>query len=255
MSESLIVFCQEWAVTVALTGYLAPVYPRHVMPVHGLAQLTRILQAYPRMPVVLGLYPHEHVVNLYRLQPLLAGRTVLFVGRCFYWTDYNLPEWLALKRYGFCTWDAMQDPLSRRMELRRFSHLCVYEKDEEDDSVGKPLSLSPAFPHMTERLVLERANRWLYRELPANGLTGNEIQVLSLMTEGRKGNMPIRTRSLHKNNGLYKLGMTKHLIALYRGVKVRPELQSRLTLQIEGNEESDTDEIQDTLLFRQEVGR
>ncbi|EAX1587309.1 hypothetical protein AB546_27310, partial [Salmonella enterica] len=49
--------------------------------------------------------------------------------RCFYWTDYNLPEWLALERYGFCTWDAMQDPFSRRMELRRFSRLCVDVKD------------------------------------------------------------------------------------------------------------------------------
>ncbi|ECR3852143.1 hypothetical protein F3V71_06085 [Salmonella enterica] len=115
MSESLIIFCREWAVTVALTGYLA--------------QLTRMLQAYPRMPVLLGLRPHEHVVDLYRLRPLLAGRAVLFVGRCFYWTDYNLPEWLALERYGFCTWDAMQDPFSRRMELRRFSRLCVDVKD------------------------------------------------------------------------------------------------------------------------------
>ncbi|HIF3662353.1 TPA: hypothetical protein ACX0A7_005059 [Salmonella enterica] len=117
----------------ALTGYLAPAYQHPVMPVHGLAQLTRMLQAYPRMPVLLGLRPHEHVVDLYRLRPLLAGRAVLFVGRCFYWTDYNLPEWLALERYGFCTWDAMQDPFSRRMELRRFSRLCVDVKDEGDD--------------------------------------------------------------------------------------------------------------------------
>lgn len=233
MSESMIVFCREWAVTVALTGYLAPVYHSPVMPVHGLAQLTRILQAYPRRPVVLGLRPHEHVVDLYRLRPLLAGRAVLFVGRCFYWTDYNLPEWLALERYGFCTWDAMQNPFSRRMELRRFSRLCVDEKDEGDDRGGESLSFSPAVPHMTETQVLERANRWLYRELSATGLTGYEVRVLSLMTEGRNGNLPSRTRSLHKNNGLYKLGMTKHLTDLYRGVKVRAALQSRLTLQTE----------------------
>ncbi|EIQ5834070.1 hypothetical protein LVD84_003693 [Salmonella enterica] len=251
MSESLIIFCREWAVTVALTGYLTPVYPRPVMPVHGLAQLTRILQAYPRMPVLLGLRPHEHVVDLYRLQPLLAGRAVLFVGRCFYWTDYNLPEWLALERYGFCTWDAMQDPFSRRMELRRFSRLCVDEKDDGDDREGKPLNPGPAVAFMTETQVLERANRWLYRELSATGLTGYEVRVLSLMTEGRNGNLPSRTRSLHKNNGLYKLGMTKHLTDLYRGVKVRAALQSGLTLQAEDI----FPETENIIPLRQEAGR
>ncbi|EEJ8976219.1 hypothetical protein HXP53_004866, partial [Salmonella enterica] len=67
----------------------------------------------------------QKITALYRHHGLLVARAVLFVGRCFYWTDYNLPEWLALERYGFCTWDAMQDPFSRRMELRRFSRLCV----------------------------------------------------------------------------------------------------------------------------------
>ncbi|HAF4434890.1 TPA: hypothetical protein G8M04_004901 [Salmonella enterica] len=246
MSESLIIFCREWAVTVALTGYLAPAYQHPVMPVHGLAQLTRMLQAYPRMPVLLGLRPHEHVVDLYRLRPLLAGRAVLFVGRCFYWTDYNLPEWLALERYGFCTWDAMQDPFSRRMELRRFSRLCVDVKDEGDDRGG-----GPAIPHMTETQVLERANRWLYRELSATGLTGYEVRVLSLMTEGRNGNLPSRTRSLHKNNGLYKLGMTKRLTDLFRGVKVRAALQSGLSQQTEDS----SPETGDIIPLRQEARR
>ncbi|EJF3243349.1 hypothetical protein SIM26_004411, partial [Salmonella enterica] len=71
----------------------------------------------------------QKITALYRHHGLLVARAVLFVGRCFYWTDYNLPEWLALERYGFCTWDAMQDPFSRRMELRRFSRLCVDVKD------------------------------------------------------------------------------------------------------------------------------
>lgn len=154
MSESLIIFCREWAVTVALTGYLTPVYPRPVMPVHGLAQLTRILQAYPRRPVLLGLRPHEHVVDL-------------------------------------------------------------------------------------------------YRELSATGLTGYEVRVLSLMTEGRNGNLPSRTRSLHKNNGLYKLGMTKHLTDLYRGVKVRAALQSGLRLQAEDT----SPETENIIPLRQEAGR
>ncbi|EJR8599394.1 hypothetical protein N0835_002705, partial [Salmonella enterica] len=171
---------------------------------------------------------------------------VLFVGRCFYWTDYNLPEWLALERYGFCTWDAMQDPFSRRMELRRFSRLCVDVKDEGDDRGGRP-----AIPHMTETQVLERANRWLYRELSATGLTGYEVRVLSLMTEGRNGNLPSRTRSLHKNNGLYKLGMTKRLTDLFRGVKVRAALQSGLSQQTEDS----SPETGDIIPLRQEVRR
>lgn len=129
MNETLIIFSREWAVTAALAAYLAPAYSRPAAVVHGLAQLVRVLEEQPFAPVVLGLRPHEHVSGLYRLQPLLSDRAVLFVGRCFYWTDYNLPEWLGMERYGFCTWDAMQHPFSRRMELRRFRQFAADTPD------------------------------------------------------------------------------------------------------------------------------
>lgn len=133
MNESLIIFSREWAVTAALTAYLSPVYSRSVRAVYGLAKLTSLLQTHPRTPLVLGLRPHEHVAELYRLQPLLAGRAVLFVGRRFYWTDYNLPEWLGLEQYGFCSWDTMGDPFSRRMEIRRFRQFAT---DMQEDDCG-----------------------------------------------------------------------------------------------------------------------
>ncbi|EBP5552437.1 hypothetical protein XQ81_25270, partial [Salmonella enterica] len=99
MSESLIIFSREWLVTASLTAYLVPVYFRPVTSVYDMTELTRYLRTQPRSPVVLGLRPHEHVTDLYRLQPLLAGRAVLFVSRSFYWTDYSLPEWLGLEQY------------------------------------------------------------------------------------------------------------------------------------------------------------
>ncbi|EDV0528937.1 hypothetical protein JXH75_004302 [Salmonella enterica subsp. enterica serovar Oranienburg] len=250
MNESPVIFCREWAVTAALTAYLAPVYSRPVTAVYGMSQLVCLLEKHPHTPVVLGLRPHEHVADLYRLQPLLAGRVVLFVGRRFYWTDYKLAEWLGLEQYGFCSWDTIHDPFSRRMELRRFRQ---FSSDMQED--GRPEEKNrqpiPALSAMTTMKILERANRWLYRELLAVGLTGFEVRVLSLMTEGRSGNLPSRTRSLHKNNGLNKLGMTKHIMNLYRGVKVRPALQAGLPLQ---TEESATSGTANILPFRQEAG-
>lgn len=227
MNESLIIFSREWAVTAALKAYLAPAYFRPVTEVHGLAQLVYALQEQPHTPVVLGLLPHEHVAELYSLQPLLADRAVLFVGRCFYWTDYNLPEWLGMARYGFCTWDEMQHPFSRRMELRRFRRFFATEECSADGVLVDVMPVTVAADTTVVR-ILERANRWLYREKLASGLTRYEARILSLLAEGRKGGLPCQTRSLHKNRGLCKLGMTKRLMDLYRGVKVRPELQAGL---------------------------
>ncbi len=229
MNESLIIFSREWVVTAALAALLAPAYSRPATVVYDLDHLVRVLRENPHSPVVLGLRPHEQVTQMYRLQSLLTGRAVLFVGRCFYWTDYSLPEYFGMTRYGFCTWDAMRDPFSRRMELRRFRRMSV---DEDDEKVaGEARQVAHAISGITDMKILERANRWLYRELAAAGLSGFEIRVLSLMTEGQKSNLPSRTRSVYKNSGLHKLGMTKHLMNLYRGVKVRPELQTGLPLQ------------------------
>ncbi|EDV4071928.1 hypothetical protein NB12_003900 [Salmonella enterica subsp. enterica serovar Pomona] len=221
MSESVIIFSREWLMTTALTALLTPAYVLSARPVYGPEQLVRTLREHPRTPLVLGLCLHEHVADLYRLQPLLTRRAVLFVSRRFYWTDYKLPEWLGLEQYGFCSWDTMLDPFSRQMKLRRLWGLSA---DGNDDNVV-PLSI---FSSVTEIQLQERVNRWLHRELSVAGLTEYEIQVLSLMTEGHRGDLPPQVRSVHKNNGLNKLGMTKHVMNLYRGVKVRPELQAGL---------------------------
>ncbi|EPA7566520.1 hypothetical protein ACQ5DV_005167, partial [Salmonella enterica subsp. enterica] len=227
MNEPLIIFSREWAVTAALSAYLVPAYAHSTMPVYGLDKLMYTLREQPRAAVVLGLRPHEHVAELYRLRPLLTRRAVLFVERFFYWTDYNLPEWLGLKRYGFGSWDTMQDPFSRRIALRCFRQQRPVGRNDDNVAVTGADIFVLAIP---EKKILERANRWLYRELSTAGLTGYEIRVLSLMVEGHNGNLPSRIRSLHKNNGLNKLGMTKRVMNLYRGVKVRPELQAGLPL-------------------------
>ncbi|EAV2673023.1 hypothetical protein EZL14_22385 [Salmonella enterica] len=227
MSESLVIFSREWAVTSALTAYLAPLFFRPVTAVYNFAQLNHLLREKPRTPVVLGLSPHEHVTDLYRLQPLLAGRAVLFVSRSFYWTDYSLPEWLGLEQYGFCSWDTLHNPFSRRREMRRFRQSAA-DMQGDGRATESVRWQAPAASVITGMQILEKANRWLYRELSAAGLNGFEVRVLSLVSEGLKGSLSSRTRSLYKNNGLLKLGMTKHVLNLYRGVKVRPELQAGL---------------------------
>jgi hypothetical protein len=227
MNKSLIIFSREWAVTASMRAYLSPVHFPLVTSAYDLATLIHLLREYPRTPVILGLSPHEHVEELYHLQRRLCCRVVLFVSRCFYWTDYSLPEWLGLKQYGFCSWDTMCDPFSRRREMRRFRHL-VDVTNKDDSTLENSSRPAPGVSAITRMEILERANWWLYRELSAAGLNGFEVRVLSLMSEGLKGSLSSRTRSLYKNNGLLKLGMKKHVLNLYRGVKVRPELQAGL---------------------------
>lgn len=218
MSDSVIIFSREWLITMALKALLEPACVLSARPVYDLGQLVMTLKEHPRTPLVLGLRPHEHVVDLYRLRPLLAGRAVLFVGRCFYWTDHQLPEWLGLSQYGLCSWDEMQERSIRQRVLWRFRQHSVSEEKREE---------APE-PGMTEMQILAQANQWLFRKQVMTGLSGSEIRVLSLATMGQKVNLPTGLRSQHKNNGLYKLGMTKHVMHLYRGVKVRPELQAGL---------------------------
>ncbi|EAA7988776.1 hypothetical protein ACEWQ7_004768 [Salmonella enterica] len=181
MSESLIIFSREWAVTPALTAYLAPVYFRPVTSVYDMTELTRHLRTQPRSPVVLGLRPHEHVTDLYRLQSLLAGRAVLFVSRRFYWTDYSLPEWLGLEQYGFCSWDTLHNPFSRWREMRRFRQSAA-DMQEDDRATESAMWQAPAASVIPGMQILERANRWLYRELSAAGLNGFEVRGLSSRT-------------------------------------------------------------------------
>lgn len=111
--------------------------------------------------------------------------------------------------------------------MRRFRQSAA-DVQEDDRTADGTRRQAPAASVITGMQILERANRWLYRELSAAGLNGFEVRVLSLMSEGLKGGLSSRTRSVYKNNGLLKLGMTKHVLNLYRGVKVRPELQAGL---------------------------
>lgn len=76
MSESVIIFSREWLMTTALTALLTPAYVLSARPVYGPEQLVRTLREHPRTPLVLGLCLHEHVADLYRLQPLLTRRAV-----------------------------------------------------------------------------------------------------------------------------------------------------------------------------------
>lgn len=243
MSKPMIICCKEWSVTVALAALLES---STIQAVYSRKQLIRVLQDNPGVPVVLGLNPHEHVVDLYQLKPLLMGREGVFIARCFYWTDYSLTKWLGLDRYSFCSWDTLQAPFSRLEKLQSFKRLTITEQCHYTAEMGTH-ALSPMPFPKTEVKVLEWANQWLSWKLAEAGLNANEIRVLSLMAEGRKVGLPCRVRSTHKVNGLYKLGMNKHVMNVYRGVRVRQELQSRwMTFGVEISTQSVSPYCQET---------
>ncbi|EBS0228726.1 hypothetical protein DTU91_23640, partial [Salmonella enterica subsp. enterica serovar Schwarzengrund] len=76
--------------------------------------------------------------------------------------------------------------------------------------------------------LIRLVNTWLYRQMLEAGLSRYEIMALLLLSESHRGKLTSRALSYYKNRGLYKLGMTSSIISLYRGIKVRPELQAVL---------------------------
>lgn len=216
MSEPVLVYCRQWPMTTALAALLAPEYCVPVIPLYTKADLVLCLQKNRYSPVVLGLSPHEHVAELYRLQPLLSGRSVLFVAYRFYWTDYRLPAFCGMQSYQCCTLDALCAPFTRRREIRRFRRLT---------KADVPVSVMPVLA--TEQ-ILSAANGWLYGQMKASGMSMYEYVILQLLSENQRGGFSSRVLSHYKNSGLSKLGMTRHVSNLFRGVKVRPILQARL---------------------------
>ncbi|MEX9085535.1 hypothetical protein ACV2IU_14855 [Salmonella enterica subsp. enterica serovar Rubislaw] len=217
MSESVLVFCHQWPVTVTLDALLTPGYTDGVLLLHTRESLCRALRDYPCSPLVLGLSPHEHVVELYRLQEWLTGRPVLFVARHFYWADYRLPGFFGIAAQ-FCTWSGLSDAATRHMVLQRFRRLAA---EDIPNGLKKERGLSPG-------KLLGMVNAWLYERMVERKLSLTERAILLLLADNQRVSLPARELSLYRVGGLRKLGMTKHIICLYRGVKIRPELQAEL---------------------------
>ncbi|EIF8919268.1 hypothetical protein V8G22_004581 [Salmonella enterica] len=220
MNEPVLVYSRQWPVTVALATLLTRIFSVRVIPLYSKGELVCHLNNNPRSPLVLGLCPHEHVVDLYCMQSLLSGRAVLFVARRFYWADCCLPGFCGLVLCRCCTWDSLATPSLWRMEMRHFRQLMTEEI---------PVTTSGNSPELTAEQILTRANQWLYSQMEEAGLSGYERVVLLLLSEHRRGELSSRKLSHYKNSGLGKLGMSRHVSNLYRGVKVRPALQVRLS--------------------------
>ncbi|EKK3320037.1 hypothetical protein PMI54_005430 [Salmonella enterica] len=219
MGEPVLIYSRQWPVTTALKTLLTGMFRAKVVPLYTKAELVCSLKNNPRSPLVLGLSPHEHVAELYCLKSLLSGRSVLFVARRFYWTDCRLPDFCGLMLYRCCTWDRLVDPCSRRMEMRYFRQLMT-------TNILATASDGP--PVLTAEQILTEANRWLYRKMEEARLNGYERVILLLLAESRRGEFSARKLSHYKNSGLGKLGMSRHVSNLYRGVRVRPALQAYL---------------------------
>ncbi|EAO1992439.1 hypothetical protein E0G79_21985 [Salmonella enterica] len=187
-------------------------------------QLVRTLSEYPRSPVILGISPHEHVAALYRLQGLLSGRPVLFVARYFWWTDYRLPTFAGITLCRFCTLDSLSDARARQTEIRRFKQLQTGALTEYTATASESTGV-------TSGGLLKQANFWLYEQMTIAGLSRTESMVLLLLSENQRGNLPARLLSLYKISGLRKLGMTGRAVNLYRGIRLRRELQAQLPSQ------------------------
>ncbi|EIP8948241.1 hypothetical protein LT792_004429 [Salmonella enterica] len=223
MNEPVLLFCQQWVVTEALASLLASLFTVPVIPVYGLEQLGCKLRRYRCSSVILGISPHEHVVPLYRLGPLLVGRPVLFVARHFWWTDYCLPEFVGVSPCRFCSLDMLADMRTRCTEIRKFKHL--HQLFSSGDTAPAADCTVYGIPDMAPEYILEQANFWMHKRMTDAGLNGVEYMVLLLLAESRRTRMSSHLLSLYKIRGLYKLGMTGRVMNLYRGVKVRPELQ------------------------------
>ncbi|EJJ4222793.1 hypothetical protein NI420_000034 [Salmonella enterica] len=221
MSETALIYCRLWPVTAALSGLLSPAYRGNILPLYSQAQLAGALRANPDSPVVLGFNPHEHVAELYHLRLLLSDRRIMFVAPRFYWTDRRLPIICGIASCQFSTWDSLCDPLYRRSELRHFMRLPMVDKPMKVDVDDKAR-------YVTGAALIRLVNMWLCRQMAEAELNKYEIMTLLLLSESRRGKLTSRALSYYKNRGMYKLGMTGSLISLYRGVKVRTELQAEL---------------------------
>ncbi|ENT5689345.1 TPA: hypothetical protein ACKA0T_004868 [Salmonella enterica subsp. enterica serovar Cotham] len=223
MSETVLIYCRLWPVTTALSCLLSQAYHGDILPLYSQAQLARALRDNPSSPVIMGFSPHEHVAELYHLQLLLSGRAVMFVASHFYWTDRRLPALCGLTPCQFSTLDSLCDPFFLQNKLRNFIRLSIAEKQVKVD-----VDVDDSVCNVTGEALIRLVNTWLYRQMLEAGLSRYEIMALLLLSESHRGKLTSRALSYYKNRGLYKLGMTSSIISLYRGIKVRPELQAVL---------------------------
>ncbi|EEY3113679.1 hypothetical protein HF234_003736 [Salmonella enterica] len=220
MNEPVLLFCRQWALTAALAALLSPAYAVPVIPVYERALLVSLMELYRNSPLILGVSPHEHVTDLYRLQPLLSGRAVMFVAPRFYWTDHSLGVFLGLSRSRFCSPGRLWEPSTRRAEAEQFRRLSAEAHVEGYDG-----DVTPCLPGLTDEQIVTQVNVWLHRRMEEAGISREEIMTLLLLSGLRKGRMPVSVLSRYKIRGLCRLGMERHVINLYRGIIIRPELQ------------------------------
>lgn len=218
-SEEVLVYSRAWPVTSALTAMLQAGYDGEVKALYTTASLASALRQGGRGPVVLGLNPHEYVMVLYRLQALLSCRPVVFVSSRFYWTDYRLPAFFGLEEAGFCTDDMLHGTGRLRVTPEWLFRQCV----RVPVSVVRVPRLRSG---LGKEVVLWWVNYWLHHRMVEAGLSDDECEVLSDLAEGEAGRFPVKRRSMLKTSGLDKLITCRHTQGLYRGVKVRPELQA-----------------------------
>lgn len=217
-SEEVLVYSRAWPVTSALTAILQAGYGGEVKALYTTADLMSALRQGGRGPVVLGLNPHEYVVVLYRLQALLSCRPVVFVSSRFYWTDYRLPAFFGLEEAGFCTEDMLHGTGRSRVTTEWLLRQC----GRGPVSVVRVPRLRSG---LGKEVVLWWANYWLHHRMAEAGLSDDEREVLSDLSAGESVRFTVKRRSMLKTSGLDKLMTCRHAQGLYRGVKVRPELQ------------------------------
>lgn len=219
MNETVLIFCRQWPLTYALSALLAQACGLTVTPVFTLPALTRALEEYPGCPVITGFRPHEHMAALYRLQPQLSGRRVLFVERDFYWTDYCLPDFFGLERAGFCTLDMLYGMAEYPEMLQRLLRPPVERRGRTGAWRGSALTTAG---------LLDAGNTWLYDRMAEDGLSSLVREVMLRLAENGQSGLPARTGSACKTRGLDRLLMRRHPCSLLRGIRLRASLQAPL---------------------------
>ncbi|EDF5515189.1 hypothetical protein RBC57_003739 [Salmonella enterica] len=218
MTDRVVIYARYWPVATAVQALLSDETSLTGVAVFSGDALVAGLEGMRQAPVILGLNPHEHVEMLYRLQPLLSGRPVLFVSRQFWWSDRMLPFLLGMTGVSFCSLDELDEVRRRRGGLRSVMSMpesCLPANEAEGTGEVRHGPLPGLLAWMNTRL-----QRQLKRSL-----SGREREILLILSAGATHTIPSKTLSLYKVRALSRAGMSRHAVSLFRGVTLRASLQ------------------------------
>lgn len=224
-SECIIVYAIQWPETYAIEGLYNQVsLATQIEPCFSPESLIELLEAYTTAPVILGILPHESVLLLSRLTPYLQQRRILFFGQKFNYADRVVPFYFLPMDIEFIEWTNN----TPKKILPMLSSLIIPEAVKPEIDKNHP---TPLLPSNADELIYH-VNIYIYQMLSNYGVGKQSRRVLLMLASSlsiRKIakilDINIKTVSLYKLKGLYRLGMGTSSYDVYRGIFVNTLLQ------------------------------